>query len=173
MKRSTRELQFETDGYVYKVYNAAPVGNSRADKKLNRKKNKNSEPVSEVSLLFDDIDKNSKDINSLLVDKYNIIGKIHAIMNLRAYSKTRLTDAQILQYVDFNKVYGEELNAVNENLGKIESINLESAKLELLKPDADIDSLVNELREISSSQTTAISSLTNIIDVGSKTLSVL
>lgn len=128
---------------------------------------------SDVDDILEDIEKNSRNINVLLKAKYNIIGKIQSMMNLKAYTKTVMNDYQINTFQEFNSYYEAESKNLCRTLKVIEDEKIENAKKEILKIDSDYNAVYSELKTINDYQYDAIYNLNNLIDMGSKTLAVI
>jgi hypothetical protein len=128
---------------------------------------------SDVDGILSDIDKNTRSIRGLLKDKYNLISKIQSIMNLKAYTKTVMSDYQIDTFQKFNRYYEIESKNLTETLDNIENEKIATAKWELLKTDASFQTVYQELKLINDSQYDAIYNLSNIIERGTKTLAII
>ena len=127
----------------------------------------------DVGDMLDDIDKNARSINTLLKDKYNIFGRLLAIMNLKAYTKTVMSEYQITAFQEFNTYYEQESEKVNQKLQAIEERQIEIAKKEILKRDSDYSSVYKELKTLNDYQYDAIFDLNNIVEQGNRTLAII
>lgn len=129
--------------------------------------------VSDLNEMLDDIDKNSREINTLLKNKYDIISKIKSILNLKAHTKTNMNDYQISAFQEFNSCYCRESEIVNKTLDSIETKQIEKVKKELCKNNSNYASIYERLKTICDCQYDAIYNLNRIIDMGCKTLAII
>ncbi len=139
-----------------------------------RKEQEEREPsMLDVDDMLEDIDKNSREINTLLQNKYDIFGKIKSILNLKAYTKTVMSDYQIDVYCKFNECYCTESENINKTLNEIEKKHIESVKKEIFRNESNFTAIYKELKTINDCQYDAIFNLNKIIDMGCKTLAVI
>ncbi|MDR1541198.1 MAG: hypothetical protein LBU32_25025 [Clostridiales bacterium] len=142
-----------------------------------RKREAENEDDSEymrIEELMGSIDEKNRNMNDLLKEKTKITNKIKTLMDFHAYTRTPLSEKQMDSFSHFTGFYAEEAGALKEALKKIEDQkNLQTTKKELLHNHADYSMIVEELTNLSETQSDAICYLRNIIDFGNKTLHTL
>jgi hypothetical protein len=136
-------------------------------------KNTDGSDISRVYSLLSDIGDNSKNINVMLKDKYNLIGEIKSALSVKARAGVCLTEAQISRYREFEGIYEKNNSLINSGLSKLEAEIMVSAGREILKKQANRDSFANKLRRVTDGQMKIILSLAELIDAAAITLSVL
>ncbi len=138
----------------------------------------NSNGETDVNKKMDDvitsIDDNNRALTKLLKEKNSVVGKIQTVMDLKAHTKTRMTDAQINKFSGFTSYVGIEGGILQDRLKKIDDKkNLINTKNEILHTNTNYSLVFTELNEIVTYQRDAIASLNRLIDAGNTTLQAL
>ena len=130
--------------------------------------------AAEVESMMENVDANIHTISVLLKDKYNVNGKIAATMCAKAKAKAVMTEEQIELFQDFSKNYAELSESVNLTLNEIEGkLTLKNAQESIFKEENGFYEISRELEQITKSQSSAITWLKSIIDMGNRTLAAL
>lgn len=119
------------------------------------------------SLIYaaDEIISEIQNINRLLKEKNKIINQIAAIMNFKAYTRTKMSKAQIKQFVRFNRECLNNANKLSEIFNEMNFI---------LRIDfASGFELHKKLSNISQRQKLAAKSLAELLDIGNNTILML
>ena len=111
-------------------------------------------------------------IKQLIVDKFEIYGKIQSIMDDKAV--VCMTHIQIEEYRRFTNIYDSEIKLVKKWLAELDGdMKLIAVKQEIVKEDTDYGLIYDNLRKIDDKQRIVISELEKIIAVGNSALAVL
>jgi len=125
----------------------------------------------DIDNILTDIDTNKRCIRRLLQDKNQVYGQIQTAMQLKAMSRTRMTEAQITVYRQFAEGYHREQAHLADQLVQLdEKFELHAVQKEIVRPNADFDFLYKELKGLSDCQHDAIFNLNHIIEFGRRTL---
>ena len=121
--------------------------------------------VEKVDLLFENVEKNSRIIKKLLVEKENLRGNVKAIMNVFVFSNRRMTEEQMESYRRFEENTREKNKELKEILEKLHNRDqVKNISTELMKNKSDLKKIYSDLKEINEYQAEAIRSLNLIID---------
>ncbi|MBR1735524.1 MAG: hypothetical protein IJ736_00710 [Firmicutes bacterium] len=134
-------------------------------KALKKLDEKDEVSVEKVDCLFENVEKNSRMIKKLLVEKENLRGSVKAVMNVFVFSNKRMSEEQMEGYRVFEertREKNEELKEILEKLHNKENVNKISS--ELMKDKSDLKKIYSDLKEINEYQAEAIKSLNLIID---------
>ena len=127
-----------------------------------------------IEELIANIDSNTRSIMGLLKEKNKVVGQLETSLDIRAYAKKTLDEAQIQKLSAFSALYSEKGEALRNSLQKIEEKqNLNLVKKEILHTDSDLNYIYKELKELSDYQDEALYSLQSIVLSGAEILSEL
>jgi hypothetical protein len=110
----------------------------------------------------------------LLKEKKKILDKLQTLLDFFAHTKTPFNELQMNSFTHFTGVYNQESNALKNTLRRIDTDKeLVSAQKELLRREANYNTIIAELTSFSNSLSDAIRYLRGIVDLGNSTLQVL
>ncbi|MDR1001458.1 MAG: hypothetical protein LBL96_11785 [Clostridiales bacterium] len=124
--------------------------------------------------LITDINENNRSLTTLLNEKNNILAKIQALLDFRAYTKAPLNENQMDSFSRFSGFYSERAIDLKRTLSELDSgEQLNEAKKALLHNNYNYTAVFDELQQFNDILVSAIGCLKNIIEFGYMTLQVL
>jgi len=122
----------------------------------------------DIDEILTDIDQNKRQIHRLLKDKNNVYGQIQTVMQLKAVSRTSLSEEQIVVYKRYVECYTNERQLLADTLSEVnERLDI---TVDIAKHDIDYSFVYKKLKAVSDSQYDAICNLNSIIDMSQRTL---
>ena len=123
-----------------------------------------------ISLLMKEIDDNKRQINKLVKEKKEIVASLESAMKTKAASREILSEEFILEFKEFNELYAEEKTAVQAKLDEVINTDLNAIQKEMLHSETDYEFIIAEFEQLSESQNSIISFLSNLVNKGNQTL---
>jgi len=127
-----------------------------------------------IDELIGTINDKNRSLKVLLKEKNKILDKIQTVLDFFAHTKTPFSELQLNSFTHFTGVYNQESDALQNTLRKIDSDKeLMAARKELLRREANYNTIITELTSFSNSLSDAIGYLRGIVELGNSTLQVL
>ena len=124
----------------------------------------------DVDRIIFNIENNANNIKNLLQEKNKVVSNVQALMDLRSYEKTNLSELQITAFQEFTSCYQQEVVKLEATLNSLQETDFLLVRNEILKTESDYNIILSELQVISEKQYEVIYSLNSIIDAGNEVI---
>jgi len=136
--------------------------------------NKGILQLMKIDELIGTINDKNHSLKTLLKEKNKILDKLQTILDFFAHTKTPFNELQMKSFTRFTGAYSQDSGALQNTLRKIDTDKeLMAARKELLRREANYNTIITELTSFSNSLSDAIGYLRGIVELGNSTLQLL